>query len=99
MREANPATPATAEVVMREHVISQHDDEPPDAVQTREYLIAVSAYKVAGAAVKPRNGDRIRETINGTLYQFEVLPNDQREAAEWADAAGTRWLIRTKKVT
>jgi hypothetical protein len=99
VREANPPTPATAEVVLREQRIDQAAEEPPDALHDREYLIAVTDYKVADVAVKPRNGDRIHETINGTLYKFEVLPDDRREGAEWADPAGTRWLIRTKKVS
>jgi hypothetical protein len=98
LREGGPATSATAEVVMREVAATDGDDPPPTSHETRDYLIAVSAYIAGGQVVKPRQGDRIRETIGGALCEFEVLPSDQRPAVEWYDPAGSRWIVRTKRV-
>jgi hypothetical protein len=99
LREGESATPATAEVVMREQAVVPAHDDLEQSHQTRDYLIAVAGYRFGGGPVPPLAGDRIRETINGAVYEFELMRDENRPAAEWADPAGTRWLIRTKKVT
>jgi hypothetical protein len=64
----------------------------------RDYLIPVASLIQNGTAFEPIEGDRVEETINGTLYRFEVKPADNLKAWDWSDTGRTRVRIRTKRV-
>lgn len=44
------------------------------------------------------NGHRIRETLNGEVIEYEILPPPDRKAVEWLDTSGVLTLVHTKKV-
>lgn len=73
--------------------------EAPATIATmRDYLISCSAIVISSAIVEPRRGDRITETINGASQVFEVMPLENRPAAE-LQHDGARWLVHCKRVT
>lgn len=82
---------ATAEYVTHE-VTGQ--DGFDSRVHMREFIIAVSAIVLAGSEREPKEGDRIRETINGTATQFVVTRVGDKKAYELLPG-GYRWRIRT----
>lgn len=61
-------------------------------VNARDVLVAVDDYAFAGAAVQPRQGDRLTDAAGRT---WEVLPIAGRPAFE---RHGNRWLLRTKEI-
>ncbi|WP_425618034.1 hypothetical protein NA78x_001727 [Anatilimnocola sp. NA78] len=69
----------------------------PTKVTHRVFRIARDAYVIDEAVVEPKRSDFIIETINGQVFTFEVLPNDDLPAFE-LDGDGYHWILRTKKV-
>ena len=69
------------------------------AIASRNYEIDVADYKINGAAVIPRSGDRIKETVNGVACEFELMKfGADMPAFERLESDGVRWLVRTKRV-
>jgi hypothetical protein len=73
-------------------------------VRSRDYIIYKDAYAINGAAVTPRKGDIILETVGAAERLFEVLPFSMSGSSkllpqhEEEDADGIRWRIRTKEI-
>ncbi len=93
----------TAEATIHDYeVIDSHGVF--ETIRSRDYVIAVDAIVIGGGTKKPRAGNKIKETINGTVEVFQVMPLGRttrfadRPAAEHTDASGTSWLIHTKHV-
>jgi len=61
-------------------------------VEEKWYVFDLANYTSNTVATKPQEGDRIRETVNGTEYQYEVVH------FQWYDEDGLRWLVKTNKV-
>lgn len=66
-------------------------------VKVREYVIAKADVTIDSAEIEPRSGDRIRETINGVVRNFDVSPMANKLVAEDDDTGGSDWRIRTKE--
>lgn len=64
----------------------------PIKTQIRSYKCLLADLPVTD----PRSGDLIKETINGTVYEFEVRPpDDDTDAVEWLDGDGVIRIIHT----
>lgn len=63
--------------------------------RSRDYIMAASAL---GALGEPARGDRIAETIRGTVKTFEVLSDADRGNFSYLDSGRTLIRIRTKEV-
>lgn len=87
----------TAEAYVNEYTV-ETEDGLVTSLAVRDYVISVADYTISGAAVQPRRGDRITETISGTEYTFEVMPLASMPASQWTDTDASRWLIHTKRV-
>lgn len=65
----------------------------------RDYLVLASDLTVSGAAVEPRIGDRLTETINGVSHVFEVCSDGAGEHWRWSDPGRTMYRLHTKRVS
>ncbi len=90
--------PVTAEAALHDYEVSRDHEEAPTIIQSRDFVISAAALVVAGSPVTPRAGNTIKQTINGSLEIFQVMPLGDRPAAEHTDTSGTSWLIHTKHV-
>ncbi|HDZ20085.1 MAG TPA: hypothetical protein ENH78_02175 [Phycisphaerae bacterium] len=89
---------------------SLHDYEVQDphgvfeTIQSRDYVISAAALVIDGEPITPRAGNKIKETINGSIEIFQVMPLGRtnrfgdRPAAEHTDTSETSWLIHTKHI-
>ena len=78
------------------------DDRAPKRVEwaERDYLIEVADFAAAfGSSVKPSNGDRIAETINGVACVFEVKPPSGETGWRFSDNTRTVYRVHTKRVS
>lgn len=66
--------------------------------QPRAFRIPAASLVVDGSAITPRVGNVIKQTINGTVQQFEVMSGGDRPVAERLDPDWLDWLIRTQYV-
>jgi len=88
----------TAEVVTMGHDGSEVENTAV-ANRPRSYLIAASELVIDSETVTPRQGDRIKETIGGTVHVFEVMRRaGARDVYEWVDVNGGSWVVHTKFV-
>ena len=69
-----------------------------ETVRSRDYVIEAADLAIAGSPIEPRSGDRIKETIAGTVEVFQAMPLGNRPVAEHTDASHTAWLIHTKHI-
>jgi len=89
--------PVTAEVEAHGYETSG-EDSARTIGQPRAFRIPASVLLVGGLPITPRNGDVIKQTINGTVEQFEVMAGGGRPVAERLDPDWLDWLIRTQYV-
>ena len=84
--------------------VSQHQYEVVEndgsitLVTSYDWTFRASDLVIAGSPIKPRSGDRIKETLNGDAIEFEVLPIGKLPCSEWLDTSGILLLVHTKKV-
>ena len=69
-----------------------------ERLRTRDYLVNVADLLLDGIAIKPEDGDRIIETINGTETEFEVGSQDASQPYTFSDFGRTQYRIHTKQV-
>ena len=93
----NSEIAVTAEAVMHDYDV-QRTYDVPETIQSRDYVISAASLVIGGEAIEPRTGNKIKETINGSLEIFQVMPLGNRPEAEHTDASGTSWLIHTKHI-
>lgn len=74
-------------------------DKEGFATQVKSYDWTFTTSELPTADPWPiRKGDRIRETILGTDYEYELLPLGNKPAFELADTNGVLTIVHTKKV-
>ena len=91
----NSEITVTAEAALHEYKVADTRGVT-ETIQSRDYVISVAAMVIGGEPVTPRPGNKIKETINGSVEIFQVMPLGDRPAAEHTDASGTAWLLHTK---
>lgn len=96
-RNTASTTGVTAEAVIRDYEIDEQEGFAA-TIQSRDFVIDVSDYRIEATAVQPRSGDRIKETIGGVVHVFEVMPLGSRPCVEWIGNSKAQWLIHTKLV-
>lgn len=64
----------------------------------RDYLIPVADLVLGGTAVTPKRGDRIEETVGGTVVTFEVQSPLAEPEWRYSDQTRTVYRVHTKKV-
>lgn len=67
-------------------------------IESRDYLIHADDLVVAGAAVLPRRGDRIREAHGGKVLVYEVMAPGKEPHWRYSDPFRTVLRIHTKHV-
>jgi hypothetical protein len=94
-RSSSEIADITAEVITAEH-----DGSALETVNVisrpRAYLIKASLLVIGSATITPRQGDRIKETIGGTVHVFTVARINDRDAYEWADVNGGSWIVHCR---
>ncbi len=93
----NSEIEVTAEAVLHDYEVTDHRGAITP-VRSRDFVIAVAALVIGDEEIEPRGGDVIKETINGSIERFQVMPLGDRQAAEHTDTSGTSWLIHTKHI-
>ncbi len=66
-------------------------------IQADDWLIRPEVLVIGGQTILPKAGDRIRESIGGRTYLYEVLPGNGAPAYERRD--DHRFRIHTKLVS
>lgn len=97
VRASSTTSDVPARVAMREYEVAK-EGGTVTIVVVREYLIVKADVMIDSVEVKPRKGDRIKETIGGVVRTFQVLPLAERPEVEEDDVDGRLWKIRTKEV-
>lgn len=67
-------------------------------VHSRDFVINVADYQLQSTVQDPLAGDVIKETIDGTVHKWQVLPIGTRPAREWVANQKPQWLIHTKLI-
>lgn len=63
----------TATVELHDYQII-NDEGLATSIVSRDYILHAADVVISGSVVAPRVGDRIAETVGGTVCTFEVLP-------------------------
>ena len=90
-------TGVTAESVAMSYEVTDSDGFIT-TLQSRDFVIDVAEYTFNSSPTQPRAGDRIKETIAGTIHVFEVVPVGNRPCAEWSATNKPQWIIHTKLI-
>jgi hypothetical protein len=64
----------------------------------RDYILPSAQLVIEGAAITPQAGDRIRETIAGQSYLFELMAEEGEPAWRYSDPSRRLLRIHTKQV-
>ena len=67
-------------------------------VESRDYLIRAVDLVLAGNAVLPKRGDRIRETSGTQVIVYEVVGPGDEPCWRWSDAYRQTLRVHTKQV-
>ncbi|MEO0513482.1 MAG: hypothetical protein AAF108_11405 [Planctomycetota bacterium] len=67
-------------------------------IESRDYLLAASDLVLGGEAVTPKAGDRITETGEARLHEYEVLAPGDEPAWRYSDPQRRTLRIHTKFV-
>lgn len=85
-------------------IIGRTDFERTDALgmnqtfQTRDFLIHHEEYLINSAQALPETGDRIVETVGGTSFTYEVMPEQGITHDGYSDDHRKLRRIHTKKI-
>src|SRR5262245_36281242 len=96
-RGGQESEPITGTVAKHEYEVVENDGSVT-LVLAYDWTFTAADLVIAGSPVKPRSGDRIKETLNGEPIEFEVLPIGKLPYSEWLDTSGVLLLVHTKKV-
>ena len=96
-RGVQQSNPITGTVAKHEYEVVENDGSVT-LVLAYDWTFTAGDLVIAGSTVKPRSGDRIKETLNGEAIEFEVLPIGKLPCSEWLDTSGVLLLVHTKKV-
>jgi hypothetical protein len=69
-----------------------------ERLESRDYLVDVSALVVNGKQVEPKRGSQVRERIGNVVLVYEVMPFGGEPHFRWHDTYHTRYRIHTKHV-
>jgi len=67
-------------------------------VESRDYLIRAADLVLAGNAILPKRGDRIRETSGTQVIVYEVVGPGDEPCWRWSDSYRQTLRIHTKQV-
>ena len=96
-RGAQESDPITGTVVQHQYEVVENDSSIT-LIIAYDWTFSAADLVVAGSPIKPRPGDRIKESLNGEAIEFEVLPIGKLPCSEWLDTSGILLLVHTKKV-
>ena len=97
-RGAQESDPITGTVAQHQYEVVENDGSVT-TVLAYDWSFTAADLVIAGSPIKPRSGDRIKETLNGDAIEFEVLPIGKLPCSEWLDTSGILLLVHTKKVS
>lgn len=81
-----------------DHRFDSRDEEGfTSSYRLRDFMFAAADVILNGEVIKPREGDRINITENGTAQVYEALPDFELPAVE-QEPGGYRWRVHTKRV-
>jgi hypothetical protein len=64
----------------------------------RDFLVAAADLVLGGNEIEPQAGDKIRETVDGTTYVYEVMAPKGEPVWRWADGCRVLRRIHSKQV-
>jgi hypothetical protein len=94
VRNGRASAAVTAQVVTRENEV-RDDNNFPQVIRSRDYLISVTDYQADGVAVEPLKSDLIVEVIGGAEITCALARIGKKPQYEYADDRRRQWLIRT----
>ncbi len=81
----------------------QTDFEQPDVqgfavqFQSDDWIVSAEDLMLGGRLATPQPGDRIRETVDGVTYIYEVQSPGDEPAYQYSDSTRTTIRIHTKR--
>ena len=69
-----------------------------ERTESRDFLIPASGLVLGGSQVLPKQGDRIEETQDATVYVYEVLAPGQEPCWRFSDSYRRTLRVHTKQV-
>lgn len=69
------------------------------SVESIDWLLAASAYRIGGSATLPAPGDLIRRTLDAVVYVYEVLPIGGETCYRFSDRRRSRLRVHSKLKT
>ena len=69
-----------------------------ERVESRDFLIRSADLVLAGQPTEPQRGDRIKETLGGTLAVFEVMAPGNEPPWRYSDPGRKTLRVHTKQV-
>jgi len=96
-RGASSNTDVTAECTLLDRDVLDSEGFETSLRQF-DFTIAASELTIDGAAIVPRQGDRIIRTIGGVEHVFVVQRDGGRECYDWHDPSKSVYVIHTALV-
>jgi len=69
-----------------------------EKTESRDFLLYARDLVLGSGTTLPRRGDRIRETVDGVTYIYEVMAPGKAPAWRWSDDYRHTLRIHTKQV-
>jgi hypothetical protein len=69
-----------------------------ERTESRDFLVLAADLVLAGTAVLPEPGDRVREVQDGKTYVYEVMAPAKEPCWKWSDPYRRTLRIHTKEV-
>jgi hypothetical protein len=67
-------------------------------VERRDFIIPVADLTLGGERVRPKAGDRIRETVEDVVHVYEVMGVGKEPPAVYGDQWQRTWRVHTAQV-
>ena len=90
------ASTITAQVSMQTYA-GEDSDGFTTTVEMTDFVLDIDDYDFGSGAVTPRDGDRIKRTINAIVNTYEVAPVPSGRSAE-PDVDRHEWKIHTNHI-
>jgi len=97
-RRGGAATTITGVVVGQTQFVQETDEAVIAQWRGRDYFIAVDDLLLGGVAVKPEDGDRITQTVNGVEKEYEVVSASPEPCYRYTGPDEAMYRIHTKQV-
>lgn len=99
LRRGASATPNLKATIGRTTFEEQQGEEVFHRFESRDYIIQVNDYQIAGVATEPQAGDTFDEVRNGKTYRYQIMSDGFESQWRFSDPFKKAYRIHTKQIS